>query len=515
MYSADVDNEMSPLKPGTGMSTTGRRLSKQAVADDQSSQSCFSHNLLTILTIASVFGGVGLGFLLKASKSDWTKREVSYVQFPGDLFLRMLKMLIVPLLVSSIVSAIGSLDLSLSKRIGMQSVLYYAATTSMAVLQGIFWVMLIHPGKKLSADEQRTTTVDTSASRPITTSDTILDLVRNIFPDNLIEACISTYRTVLVPPHGTAFNSSSHSPDTIATWEIKSEMVDGSNVLGLVAFSVAFGICIGKLGQAGRPLLAVFDSLGEAVMLMTNWVIWLSPMGVLFLVAAKVLELDDFGAVVGRLGLYFITVVFGLFVHGFVLLPLMYTAFTRQSPFTFTMNMGQAIITAFGTASSSASLPISMACLEENNKIDVRVSRFVMPIGATINMDGTALYEAVAAIFIAQLRGIPLSIGKIAAVSVTATMASIGAAGIPQAGLVTMVMVLDTLGLPADDVSLIIAVDWLLDRFRTTVNVMGDAYGAGIVAKLAEDDLELAQNTTGALEAGKPVDDQWHTTTSM
>jgi len=152
-----------------------------------------------------------------------------------------------------------------------------------------------------------------------------------------------------------------------------------------------------------------------------------------------------------------------------------------------------------------------MACLEENNKIDVRVSRFVMPIGATINMDGTALYEAVAAIFIAQLKGIQLSFGQIAAVSVTATMASIGAAGIPQAGLVTMVMVLDTLGLPADDVSLIIAVDWLLDRFRTTVNVLGDAYGAGIVAKLAENDLEIMASN-GTVEAGKVPNDEWHTT---
>lgn len=486
------------------MSTT-RRQSKE-----KKDESCFSHNLLTILTIASVVGGVILGFILKGSKTEWTKREITYVQFPGDIFLRMLKMLIVPLLVSSIVSAIGSLDLSLSKKIGFQSIAYYAATTSMAVLQGIFWVMLIHPGKVMSNNE-KTESIHQD-TRPITTVDTILDLIRNIFPANLIEACISTYRTVLVPPKEGVFNASGNASD-MTTWEIKSEMVEGSNVLGLVAFSVAFGICIGKLGPVGKPLLNFFDSLGEAVMLMTNWVIWLSPMGVLFLVASKVLELDDFGVIVGRLGMYFLTVVFGLFVHGFVLLPLMYSLFTRQLPFQFTLNMGQAIITAFGTASSSASLPISMACLEENNKIDVRVSRFVMPIGATINMDGTALYEAVAAIFIAQLKGMELSFGQIAAVSVTATMASIGAAGIPQAGLVTMVMVLDTLGLPADDVSLIIAVDWLLDRFRTTVNVLGDAYGAGIVAKLAENDLELLQSPNEIAETGgKLPNDEWNTT---
>merc|ERR1712209_186467 len=149
-----------------------------------------------------------------------------------------------------------------------------------------------------------------------------------------------------------------------------------------------------------------------------------------------------------------------------------------------------AITTAWGTASSSATLPVTMNCLEEKNGVDPRISRFVLPIGATINMDGTALYEAVAALFIAQVRNMSMSVGQIVAISITATAASIGAAGIPQAGLVTMVMVLDTVGLPAEDVTLILAVDWLLDRFRTAINVLGDSIGAGLVYELSKNDLE-------------------------
>ena len=158
--------------------------------------------------------------------------------------------------------------------------------------------------------------------------------------------------------------------------------------------------------------------------------------------------------------------------------------------------MGQAIMTAWGTASSSATLPVTINCLEEKNDVDPRISRFVLPIGATINMDGTALYEAVAAIFIAQMVGTELDIGQIVAISITATAASIGAAGIPQAGLVTMVMVLDTVGLPSNLVSMILSVDWLLDRFRTAINVLGDSIGAGIVSHLSQKELEKVNEET-------------------
>ena len=173
-----------------------------------------------------------------------------------------------------------------------------------------------------------------------------------------------------------------------------------------------------------------------------------------------------------------------------MVLPAIYTIVTKKIPLKFIANMTNAITTAFGTGSSSATLPVTINLLETKNKVDPRVCRFVLPIGATINMDGTALYEAVAAIFIAQVNNLNLSLGQICAVSITATAASIGAAGIPQAGLVTMVMVLETVGLPPDDITIILAVDWLLDRFRTTINVVGDSVGAGIVNHLSAGELD-------------------------
>merc|ERR1711934_788307 len=170
------------------------------------------------------------------------------------------------------------------------------------------------------------------------------------------------------------------------------------------------------------------------------------------------------GTELAKLGFYFLTVMIGLSIHGFIILPLLYFAVTRSNPLTFIFNMGSALITAFGTGSSSATLPVTIQCIEEKNGVNQQIARFVLPIGAVINMDGTGLYEAVAAIFIAQLNNIELTIPQVVATAITATAASIGAAGIPQAGLVTMVTVLETVGLPSEAVATILSVDWLLDR---------------------------------------------------
>ncbi|KAJ8665253.1 hypothetical protein QAD02_006915 [Eretmocerus hayati] len=462
------------------------------------------HNVLTMLTVAGVVSGIVLGLALKKSRSSkWTEREIMYINYIGELFLRMLKSLILPLIMASLISAIGSLDLSLSSRIGGRAIVYYMLTTVSAVILGIILVVTIEPG----SNQQQQKASD-AVSRNVTTVDTLMDLIRNMFPPNLVEACIAQHQTKITydPKSSVAMDEKDK-----YTWKIGSTTESGTNILGLVVFSTVLGITLGKMGEAGKPLLSFFETLSTAMMIITNWVVWLSPLGVLFLVASKIVEMENLSTVVQQLGMYFLTVIIGLCIHGFFVLPTIYFFFTRKNPFTYVSNMAQAMATAFGTSSSSATLPVAIACLEDRNGIDPRVTRFVMPIGATINMDGTALYEAVAAIFIAQVRHTALSFGQLVAISITATAASIGAAGIPQAGLVTMVMVLDTVGLPSGDISLILAIDWLLDRCRTTVNVVGDSLGAGIVNHLSRSELAaLPHHTTGQKRNGGGADN--HTT---
>ncbi|XP_058806435.1 excitatory amino acid transporter 1-like isoform X1 [Phymastichus coffea] len=466
------------------------------------------HNALTMLTVAGVLFGIVLGLVLRNVGKTWSKREIMYVNYIGELFLRMLKSLILPLIMSSLISAIGSLDLSLSGKIGGRAIIYYMTTTISAVVLGIVLVVSIQPGSNQNANES-----NDKAPRNVTTVDTLMDLVRNMFPPNLVEACIAQHQTKIEMDANSTLGrcprcprcrerrpgprqpAATRSHETVIraedkyTWRIVPSTESGTNILGLVVFSTVLGITLGKMGDTGKPLLSFFETLSTAMMIITNWVVWMSPLGVLFLVASKIIEMDSLNTVVGQLGMYFLTVMVGLCIHGFLVLPTIYFLFTRKNPFSYVSNMAQAMATAFGTSSSSATLPVAIACLEERNGVDPRVTRFVMPIGATINMDGTALYEAVAAIFIAQVRQYSLSFGQLAAISITATAASIGAAGIPQAGLVTMVMVLDTVGLPSGDISLILAIDWLLDRCRTTVNVVGDSLGAGIVNHLSRNEL--------------------------
>eukprot|EP00095_Tigriopus_kingsejongensis_P001809 snap_masked-scaffold10_size831480-processed-gene-2.2 protein:Tk01809 transcript:snap_masked-scaffold10_size831480-processed-gene-2.2-mRNA-1 annotation:"excitatory amino acid transporter 1-like" len=449
---------------------------------------CIKSSALTIGTLVGVLAGVMLGLLLRQRETKWTEREVMYITYPGELFLRILKALILPLIVPSLIAAVGSLDMRFSGKVGARAVGYYMTTTVLAVILGIILVTVIHPGRVGEDDLHKV-----GESRNVTAADTLMDLARNFFPPNIVQATIAHYRTILKYPGDTAYVDDTgqyRDPKNFYTWEIWGQFKDETNILGLVFFSVFLGITLAIMEERGKPLIDFFTCLSHAMMTITTWVIYMAPVGVFFLIGGQVLEMEDMTLVAGQLGLYFCTVLVGLFFHGFVVLPAIYFIMTREMPFTFIANMANAMTTAFGTASSSATLPVTIKLLEEKNGVDPRICRFVLPIGATINMDGTALYEAVAAIFIAQVRNMDLSLGQIISISITATAASIGAAGIPQAGLVTMVMVLETVGLPAEDVTLILAVDWLLDRFRTAINVLGDSFGASLVYHLSKKELE-------------------------
>ncbi|CAL1579976.1 unnamed protein product [Knipowitschia caucasica] len=467
-------------------------------------------NGLLILSVLAVVIGCLLGFFLRGKQLS--EQEVKYFQFPGELLMRMLKMLILPLVVSSLMSGLAALDAKCSSRLGIMTISYYLWTTFVAVVVGIVMVYIIHPGgaaQKEDSDESK---------KPMTSSaDALLDLIRNMFPANLVQATFQQYRTQRVPElipkptvaqlldetttrriyiygiqddNGTDIQNFSLDltppPDVIM--KTSPGTSEGMNVLGIVIFSATMGIMLGRMGPNGSALVNFCQSLNEAVLKIVAIVIWYFPFGIVFLVAGKILEMDDPSAMGKKLGFYAITVVMGLILHGMFILPAMYFFITKKSPIVYIRGILQALLISLATSSSSATLPITFKCLLENNHIDRRIIRFVLPVGATINMDGTALYEAVAAIFIAQVNNYELDFGQIITISITATAASIGAAGIPQAGLVTMVIVLTSVGLPTDDITLIIAVDWALDRFRTMVNVMGDALATGIMAHICRKD---------------------------
>uniref|UniRef100_A0A8C7EPV9 Amino acid transporter n=1 Tax=Neovison vison TaxID=452646 RepID=A0A8C7EPV9_NEOVI len=409
-------------------------------------------NAFILLTVSAVVIGVSLAFALRPYQL--TYRQIKYFSFPGELLMRMLQMLVLPLIVSSLVTGMASLDNKATGRMGMRAAVYYMVTTVIAVFIGILMVTIIHPGKGSKEGLHREGRIET-----IPTADAFMDLVRNMFPPNLVEACFKQFktqystrlvtRTIVRTENGSEPGTSMPPPSSMdngtsllenVTWALGTlqevlsfeETVpvpgsaNGINALGLVVFSVAFGLVIGGMKHKGRVLRDFFDSLNEAIMRMVGIII------------------------------------------------------------------------------CSATLPITFRCLEEGLCVDRRITRFVLPVGATVNMDGTALYEALAAIFIAQVNNYELNLGQITTISITATAASVGAAGIPQAGLVTMVIVLTSVGLPTEDITLIIAVDWFLDRLRTMTNVLGDSIGAAVIEHLSQRELELQEAELTLPSLGKP-----------
>ncbi|XP_028299834.1 excitatory amino acid transporter 5-like isoform X1 [Gouania willdenowi] len=495
--------------PAPGHVTMSERL-KHAVLDRTDlirtvRDFCKRNGLLT-LSVVAVVTGCTLGFMLRGTHLS-TQAKI-YFSFPGELLMRMLKMLILPLITSSLMSGLSSMESKACCRMGVLTVTYYLWTTFIAVVVGIILVIIIKPGVGTEMESNRL-----GGGPVMTSADALLDLIRNMVPSNLIEATFQQYKTDLIPilkvptrtvqpsfvyvvPDGSEKGRTVYlelTPPPEITYKTSPGSSQQMNVLGIVIFSATMGLLLGRMGERGAPLINVCQCINECVMKIINAAVWYFPFGIIFLVAGKILDMQDPSTLGKKLGWYGITVLAGLFVHGLVLLPLFYFILTRKNPFSYIRGLLQAMVIALATSSSSATLPITMKCLLENCNVDRQIARFVLPVGATINMDGTALYEAVAAIFIAQVNNYELDFGQLVTISITATAASIGAAGIPQAGLVTMVIVLTSVGLPPDDITLIVAIDWILDRFRTMINVLGDALAAGIIAHLCRKDFPLSE----------------------
>ncbi|CAL8083697.1 unnamed protein product [Calicophoron daubneyi] len=461
-------------------------------------------NLQLLLMILAVILGVLIGSIIKAIVPEVSDRTATLVGYPGELLMNMLKMLIIPLIVSTLVSGIANLDTKSCGKIGSWALLYYFITTLMAVILGIILVVSIHPGSASIKQHRGSGTME--AGRKPGTLDAFLDLFRNIFPENIVQAC--THQV------SSRFVNKTFVPDTVKGNEtevpvkvyevLETHLIDTTNVLGLVTFSVAFGLCIGQMRERGKVMVEFFTVMDEVIMRLIHLIMWYAPFGIVFLIIGKIIGVDNLLETAQGLGMYMLTVILGLIIHLFISLSLLYFAITRKNPYALFKGMLQAFFTALGTGSSSATLPVTFKCLEENLHVDPLVTRFVLPIGATINMDGTALYEAVATIFIAQLNNYDLGIAQLLTISLTATLAAIGAASVPSAGLVTMVLVLTSVGLPVKDITLILAVDWMLDRLRTSVNVMGDSFGAAIVAHLTRKELEaINKNRLEEMEKGE------------
>ena len=373
-------------------------------------------------------------------------KEMLVVDWIGEKFLDTLKMLVIPLIVSSMIVGITGLgDIRKVGKAGTITLVYFLSTSGIAVIAGIIVVNIMQPGLGVEL------TSDIPAKVAEKESIGITDILKSFVTPNLFQS--------------------------MAKMEI----------LPIIMFSLVFGGVLTTLGEKGKLVISVFDGINIAIMKIVHIVMYFAPLGVFALVSSKLGAAgggDLFLLELLKIGKFAVTVILGLMIHALITLPAILYFVAKKNPLTYFKNMSSALTTALSTASSAATLPVTIECVEEENRISRRTTLFVIPLGATVNMNGTALYESIAAIFIAQMIGVHLGLGDQILIFLTATLAAIGAAGIPEAGLVTMVIVLQAVGLPLEGIGMLLSIDWFLDRIRTSVNVWGDSIGAAVVDRL-------------------------------
>lgn len=451
--------------------------------------------LLTALILVGLLLGVVVGQVLYMAAQASGESISTTWQLAGQLILvRPLMLLIMPLILVSVIIGVTSIgDPSRLGLVGGSTLLYFVATMLAAGVLGATLVTWVAPGEGLQPGD--VAALKASGSRAATSIDAIRDVVQE---DERAEAAAEAQNTPQVDGSRRRFglgNAWMNVVDQLLPSNVFVELVNG-RPLGVITFAILLGLALALGGETTAPAVRVIEALFDAIMRLVHWVIWLTPIGVFFLVTYAVGSVGLL-SLSGPLGKYMLTVLAGLVLHALVVLPIVLMLFGGVNPYRSLWRSRRAIMTALGTSSSSATMPVTLDVATQELGCSRRAANFVIPLGTTINMDGTALYEAVATVFLFQLYGIDLSFSELLIVVITATLAAIGAAGIPSAGLVTMIIVITAVNtslagrgvpaLPIAAVGIVLGVDRLLDMCRTAVNVWGDMIGARIVTRLAPD----------------------------
>jgi len=400
---------------------------------------------------------VGVAYGLIAVNAGWIDFTTDYIKPFGTIFINLLKLIAMPLIFFSLISGIGNLkDISQLSRMGLKTISLYMFTTVLAISVGLIFVNIIDPGAsfpknaQIKFEQMYGKEVDQKQADAQGLKDNSpLQFLVDIVPNNII---------------GSASTN--------------------SNMLQLIFFTIFLGIAIVLLPEEQtKTVMEFFNGMNSIILKVIDMIMEFAPIGVFALLGAIIVDMKGDASLFTALGLYGLTVILGLLTLIFILYPLLIKFFTKIKVIDFFKSISPAQMLAFSTSSSAATLPVTMECCEKNLKVSKEVSSFVLPIGATINMDGTSLYQSVAAVFIASAFGMDLDFGQQLTIVLTATLASIGSAAVPGAGIVMLVIVLTAIGVPSEGIALIFAIDRPLDMLRTTVNITGDSTITAIIQR--------------------------------
>ncbi|CAL1298346.1 unnamed protein product [Larinioides sclopetarius] len=458
---------------------------------------------LLLLLVATVSGYV-LGLVLQSQKPS--NQTIYLIAFPGQLVLRAFLMIIVPLLFCSLVLGVSSLRKGGDARMVAVTIAFFLGLSSMCAIMGACAGHLVHPGKKITSGSIQAQS--TMSGRKGVILDSMLDLLWNAVPGNIIEATFQKEYT-----HVEIFNvTDSQDGSGQIIYKKSIQKMGGVNFMGLLCFSILFGCALATLGEKGDALHQVIEQLNNVVMKIMHYFLNMLPLGMFFWMFAEGLKSEAPYQLLEYIGAFLGTAFGCIAFHQFILLPLLFIVIVRKNPIPFHINLLPAILTAFGTASSAATLPATVRCAEESNHLNRCVTRFVLPLGMVVHMNGPSFYIPLSAIFLAQLEGINLGLPETLIMCVTAVLLFIAAPATANSGNpVYLLTVLAAAGINKPQfISLFLSMEWLMERFRTVMNVVGDSYVAAFVEKICGKRLPLDYTD---IEYSSPVLDGYNSST--
>lgn len=445
-----------------------------------------SRNALIISVLIGVAVGFALGFGLRpvAPSSD----ALTWIGLPGEIYMRLLKLLILPLIVASIITGTASMNPRTNGRLSAVSFCYILVTVGVGAVVAIILFFAFQPGKDVDLSGS---TNSYTVKRNIETTDMFADMIRNFFPDNVVTACFQKTQTKYLQISRTVTLNGTNS--TITEVQKVLSSTSGLNILGLIVACLLFGITASNLEDRAEPFIAFFDTIAVLVIRLLNWIIWLTPVGVASLITTALLTASDIESVFTSMGMFVLAHSIGIAFHQLVLIPLTYFITTRKNPLYFMWYCLRPCLTVFGPPSTAVGIPDMLKTLDENLHVDTRISNFFVPVAASLARCGSSIFICLSALFLAQLEGMSINASKVIIIGLLSTAGALAVPPVPSSSIVSILVVLSSIDIQVHNVGLLMALEWYNDRIRTTSNATTIILGAVMVERLCKTSLNTDQ----------------------
>ncbi|XP_045199439.1 excitatory amino acid transporter-like [Mercenaria mercenaria] len=441
-------------------------------------------NLLLLLTLLGVLFGIGIGFAVRSCSPS--SNALLWLGLPGQLYLRLLKMMIVPLIVSSVITGTASLDPKANGKISMVAFVFVFITNMIGTILGVLAFYAFRPG----VESGNANILNTADTKPTETQDIFADMLRNIIPDNLFEATFQQTLTKYKYERNLA-NITNTTAGNVSLSIIEKTIgkTDGPNLLGLIFACTLFGMAASTLGAKGKPLIDVLEALTQTVIVIIRWLLWTTPFGVFSLILVPVASLENVGNVFRDLGMFIAAVVVACVIQQLLVMPLVLFITTRRNPYKHLSAISRPWLIAFAASSTAVAIPEMLTSCEVHLTIDKRIARFTIPLSVTISANGSAVFIACSCLFLSSISGMPTTAATLLTIGFLTTMSALAIPSVPSASIVTIVMILSSLNVSLDAIALLLAVDFFLDRVRTTSSVVSHTMCAAVTHHLCKDRL--------------------------